>query len=323
MAEKRVDPEDGTAYTYDELAAYYKGKYKKAAIAEYWETCKPVKKKGAGKGKSPAPEPKAKAKAKVKAKAKAKAKERKPKEVTLCYHKIRGLAAPLRMMLYYRSQDYTEIAYATDLKEEWFGKKKPDMIEKNSCINLPWVQVGDTIVTQSNTCLLFLGRVLGIDRQNNFFHNHCVLDQVYDLRNDLIKVVYPFADVKEKGQFPEAAKKHLESSVKTNMTKLEGFCKGPYMCGKEPQSGDFHVFEMIDQHKDVAKSVGEADPVAGFPKLQALYDAFKADAKLAKYFEADCYKAWAQNNGMLTHFTGMGSDFEYGTMVETKVEFKK
>jgi len=68
-AEKRVDPEDGAAYTYAELAQYYKGKYKKQAIEAYWESCKPVKTKGKGKGKS-GPEPKAKAKSKSKAKAK-------------------------------------------------------------------------------------------------------------------------------------------------------------------------------------------------------------------------------------------------------------
>jgi len=71
--EKRVDPEDGAAYTYEELAAYYKGKYKKAAVEAYWETCKPVKTKGKGKGKAKA-EPKAKGKAKAKAKGKAEAK---------------------------------------------------------------------------------------------------------------------------------------------------------------------------------------------------------------------------------------------------------
>jgi len=87
-AEKRIDPEDGVAYTFEALAEYYKGKYKKAAINAYWEECKPVKKKGKAakepepkakaakatksKGKA-APEPKAKAKATAKAKAKAKA----------------------------------------------------------------------------------------------------------------------------------------------------------------------------------------------------------------------------------------------------------
>jgi len=66
MTEKRVDPDDGTAYTFDELSVFYKGKYKKKEVEAYWETCKPVKGK---KGKKDEPEPKAKAKAKVKAKA--------------------------------------------------------------------------------------------------------------------------------------------------------------------------------------------------------------------------------------------------------------
>ena len=31
MTEKRIDPEDGVAYTKDELFEYYRGKYKKKA----------------------------------------------------------------------------------------------------------------------------------------------------------------------------------------------------------------------------------------------------------------------------------------------------
>jgi len=38
-AEKRIDPEDGVAYTYEELEQYYKGRYKKQEIAAYWEEC--------------------------------------------------------------------------------------------------------------------------------------------------------------------------------------------------------------------------------------------------------------------------------------------
>jgi len=83
MSEKRIDTEDGQAYTYDELLTYYKGQYKKKALDAYWEGLKVVKGKGKGKAKAKAkvkakagkPEPKAKAKAK----AKAKSKESKPK----------------------------------------------------------------------------------------------------------------------------------------------------------------------------------------------------------------------------------------------------
>merc|ERR1719456_1323521 len=35
--EKRLDPEDGAAYTYDELAAFYQGKYERTTIEDYWE----------------------------------------------------------------------------------------------------------------------------------------------------------------------------------------------------------------------------------------------------------------------------------------------
>jgi len=84
MSEKRVDLDDGTAYTWEELSAYYKGKYSKKEINAYWEDCDPVpvKKKGKGKGAEPVPKAKAKAKGKAKAepKAKAKAKARAAKE---------------------------------------------------------------------------------------------------------------------------------------------------------------------------------------------------------------------------------------------------
>lgn len=79
MTEKRIDSEDNIAYTWEELSAYYKGKYGKKAIASYWEECKPVKVRNKKKAAAE-PEPaKSKAKAKAKADAKAKAKG-KPKE---------------------------------------------------------------------------------------------------------------------------------------------------------------------------------------------------------------------------------------------------
>ncbi|CAK0795293.1 unnamed protein product [Prorocentrum cordatum] len=78
MSEKRVDPEDGIAYTWDELSKFYAGKYKKKEVEAYWESCKPApraKSKAKSKAKAEAEaEPEAKAKAKTKAKTKAKAK---------------------------------------------------------------------------------------------------------------------------------------------------------------------------------------------------------------------------------------------------------
>lgn len=114
MGEKRIDPEDGQAYTWDDFSAYYQGKYKKKAIAAYWEELKVAKgkkgkaaePKGKAKGKAKAkvkaaPEPKSKAKAKVKAKAKAKAPKPRvagPFKVCVCGG-AGGIGQPLSMLM--------------------------------------------------------------------------------------------------------------------------------------------------------------------------------------------------------------------------------
>ena len=77
---------------------------------------------------------------------------------TLGYHKIRGLAAAPRMMFFYKGQKFINKAYAGDFKETWFGGDKPALQKKNALMNLPYVVDGETVVTQSNSVLLYLGK---------------------------------------------------------------------------------------------------------------------------------------------------------------------
>ncbi|CAJ1349297.1 unnamed protein product [Effrenium voratum] len=114
MAERRIDPEDGVAYTWEEFSAYYSGKYKKKAVEAYWEECEvkrgrtrasakaKAKDEAWGKKAEPKAAPKAKAKAKVKAKAKAKdAKEVKSAgnfKVCVCGG-AGGIGQPLSMLM--------------------------------------------------------------------------------------------------------------------------------------------------------------------------------------------------------------------------------
>lgn len=250
------------------------------------------------------------------------------------YHKIRGLAGPLRMMCSYAEQPYTNKAYGGDMKDSWFKTDKPSLIKENSCINLPYIQAEDGIVTQSNTCLLYLGKKLKLDPSSesefgDYIHNHTVLDQVMDLRNELMKIVYPFAGVvKSKEEFfGGEAEKYLTSTVKTHLTKLEGFFKdssesSQFICGRsKPTSADFALFEMLDQHKQISEALGLQSffTAHDFPKLFALWDFIRnKEPKLSGYFSKACYKEWAHNNGLYTFFTGQGEEFVYGgSVVET------
>ncbi|CAE8735594.1 unnamed protein product [Polarella glacialis] len=72
VGERRIDQEDGVAYTWEEFETFYKKKYKAKALAAYWEECEIKGKKGKKakaekeekEEKKPAPKVRAKAKAK-------------------------------------------------------------------------------------------------------------------------------------------------------------------------------------------------------------------------------------------------------------------
>jgi hypothetical protein len=84
------------------------------------------------------------------------------------YWSIRGLAAPLRMMCMHakvplKAQNYT-VTRGEDGnwdRSSWFGVKA-GLKSRNPFMNLPYVIDGDHVVSQSNACLAYLGRRLGL-----------------------------------------------------------------------------------------------------------------------------------------------------------------
>lgn len=197
------------------------------------------------------------------------------------------------MMAEYAGADYDAVTYEVtgepgnwDLSA-WFGVK-PGLQEKNGYMNLPYVVDGDLTIAQTNACFSHIGRVLGLYGSTYVETVKCeqTLCQVMDLRNDAVGKFY--------GPTPEDNfVGHLTGSVATNYGKFENFLQQGgtlYTAGDTPTAGDFHLFEMVDQHEILARETGNPSPVAAFPLLTKLYSSLKSDPKLAKYFAGDLYK---------------------------------
>ena len=222
------------------------------------------------------------------------------------YWDIRGLGAPLRMMCEYAGVEYKPVNYTVSPKEgggwdtsDWFNKK-PALKEKNALMNLPYIVDGDTVVTQSNACLTYLGRKFKLNGETE--HEQTKMEQclceIFDLRNNIVRMAYGSAD-----QFTtENVKIFFSTCVGTSYGKLEAWLNQHgtvFLASDKPTTADFHLFELIDQMEILARKQNLPSPMTDFPKLQEFYKKFAAIPAIAKYLESDLAKL-PMNNKMAT-----------------------
>jgi hypothetical protein len=70
--------------------------------------------------------------------------------------------------------------------------------------------------------------------------------------------------------------KHHATVVK-HYEKLEGFFRVNgfvFSAANRPTTGDFHLFEMIDQHEEFARAFGQPSIITHYPLLNAFYGRF-------------------------------------------------
>lgn len=212
-------------------------------------------------------------------------------KIELGYWAIRGLAAPLRMMLEHSGLEYSEF----QIKEagQWFGAKKDEILKLNPLANLPYLVDGDKCVCQTNAIFVYLGDRTGLNGSNaaEKLMTLQMLEEIYDLRNRVIELVYPFKEVcRDQAEHDAKVKKHLEVGAKGNYGKLNNVVKGPFIFGNAISTADFHLFEMLDQHEKMADNAKASKILSEYPKLAALHAAVKALPTLQKYFASDSYK---------------------------------
>lgn len=218
-------------------------------------------------------------------------------KIEMGYWAIRGLGAPLRMMLEHSGIEYSD--YSVEKPDQWFGTKKEEVKKMNPLANLPFLIDGDKCVCQTNAVFMYLGDRAGLNGKSaaERLMTLQMLEEIYDLRNRVIELVYPFKEVcRDKAEHDEKMAKHLTEGAKGNYGKFEACVAGPFVLGAEISTADFHLFEMLDQHEIMATKTGKTSALGEFPKLKALHAAVKDSPTLKKYFESAAYKLPLNNN---------------------------
>lgn len=233
------------------------------------------------------------------------------------YWSIRGLAAPLRMLLHAAKVDHIVAAY--DLSEEEAGDgwtKSAYLLDRewirsdvDPLVNLPFLvdRVNNVVVAQTNACFSYLGKELGMFGINKEQEAKCeeLLCEIMDLRNVMVGYAY--------GGSPDAHAAAI-NSAKVHLEKLEQYIKfqlhvksknggkkrkvevSPYLVGDSFTSPDFHLFEMLDQFECLceAKSVDLwGDQFVHLKQWKALFSSLPENKA---YLDSQFHTEWPFNN---------------------------
>ena len=201
------------------------------------------------------------------------------------YWNIKGLGAPLRMLLCWANVPFTATMYDVKMLEGrgldakgWFGPKKA-LKEKNPFVNLPYVAAGDDVlVSQSNACFSFLGRELNMMGQspNELIMCETLLCEMMDLRNSMTRFAYSdeFANVEADGVallsnvmgkngVLQKIELHLANEKLSAPSRSDRF-----LVGGNCTAPDFHLYEMLDQYLLLSEFVKKGDLLLEFPNLR-------------------------------------------------------
>ena len=212
--------------------------------------------------------------------------------ITVAYWDIRGLGAPLRMQVMYSQMPLACVTYHTVVdpitgesdSSSWFNSK-PDLKAINPLINLPYIKDGEKLITQTNACILYISRKLKMLGSNEDELIKCeeLLSEAMDLRNQIVKFAYS-----DKGISKEEFEIFL-NSISGNLDKFN-LCKesniGPYFVGVSASGPDFHIYELLDQLKVMAKVHSLDDIFKKYSALECFHSDFGSLTKNQKYLQS-------------------------------------
>nr|APX42722.1 glutathione S-transferase [Corbicula fluminea] len=210
----------------------------------------------------------------------------------LGYWKIRGLAQPIRLLLTYVGEDFTDTQYEQGdapefSRDAWFSVK-PKYAEFLDFPNLPYYIDGDVKITQSNAILKHIARKHKLDGETERDKAivDMLLEQAMDLRNGVVRLCY--------NPDYENLKVDYFKNIGTQLAAFEKkLGDNKWFAGNEVTVADFPLYDLLDQH-----TLMKADSLDAYPKLQAFLRRFREVPKVKDYLAKDSVKNLPINNKM-------------------------
>lgn len=234
----------------------------------------------------------------------------------LGYWSIRGLGAPLRMMLCAARAPHWVALYHVKgdkenwNKESWINDKGWMSKEFNPFTNLPFLIDTQTqnIICQTNAIFSYLGKEFNMLGLNKTEAAKCeeFLCELYDLRDIMVGFAYQtFLTV-------DAATDAAAVCIKNGMLifhKFEAYlkrgdCTQGYLVGNTLTAPDFHLYELYCQFYNLNKHYYTLDKLFHFPLLYAHIKTFESLKENQMYLNSpELYQNLPFNNPY-AHFGG-------------------
>ena len=242
------------------------------------------------------------------------------KPITIGYWSTKGLGSVCRQVVIYAGEKLISKNYKLQPKIEndnvlfdgsdWTNNDKIELKKRNSLINLPYMEIIDDegqkhLISQSNACLLYLGRKFKMLGSNEVEQTRC--EQLLLETNDLRGIITSFAytHFKNKDLEKEAAKEVYEKAFQKNdagkMQKFEHWLSSndnsKFLLNNNVSIPDFNLFDILDFYIEFLKHYNLVDETnddkilstLGFPKLNKFFIDFKHLPKMKKYFNSILY----------------------------------
>jgi len=212
----------------------------------------------------------------------------------LCYWDIRGLAQPIRLLLAYTETEFEDrqlsCGPAPDFdKSCWFDNKFSLGFDFP---NLPYFIDGDIKLTQTHAIMRYIARKHDLCGKTDEERARVdmLAEQSMDFRNGWVRLCYAAAA----GADYESSKKAYLEKLPATLQQFEAFLGGrQWFAGSSLAFPDFHMYELLDQHKMMAPEC-----LNDCPNLKAFVERFEGLPQIAKYRKSPKFMSGPLNNKM-------------------------